>query len=328
MVHAAARDLLGEALPSDLRGTLRAESRAILLFAEGSLQRLRVLSEALRAAAIPHAAYKGPALSLQAYGEVGARTFGDLDVFVPRRDLDRSVALLTDAGYTFAQWHDASERAAILEHSHHVAGSRPSPFADGHLEVHWRALALPTRPGAPLADALFEEATEEVETVPVVPWTAAFPVLVEHHAKHGWSRLLYVVDCTVRPSPLGCAPHVNDSLGRAVLLDAAELSGRLLSGTLLDASPELLRRTWHATDPYDSEVGQAYRDVVEPAGAWSRRAARYRAVASVGPMRERVYGVARQAFLEASIARGRVFGMRPNDASPRFKAVRAWLRGK
>jgi len=72
----------GTSVPGAVRTELRDEARRLFVFAEASFQRLKTLSASLASLGIPHAAYKGPALALQAYGAVGTRTFGDLDVLV------------------------------------------------------------------------------------------------------------------------------------------------------------------------------------------------------------------------------------------------------
>jgi hypothetical protein len=325
MVHEVLRAL--PALPDPVRARFRDEARRQLLFAEGSFQRLRAVSASLRREGIPHAAYKGPAFALQAYGDVGLRTFGDLDVLVPRRDLERTVAWAEHAGYTLPEWTDSAQRSWMLAHMHHVSAHRASPFADAHLELHWMTLPPMMRPGTPNVDAWLDASLEAVDGVPVLPWPRAFASTVEHHAKHGWSRLLYLVDCAVRPvARAELVPVLDDALGTAVLDATLRLVDALVGGTLLRDAPPLLVATWHAADPYQFEVGEAYLDELDPSGAWSRRAARFRSVGSVANRREAVYAFARQVFLEASVASGRVFGMRPNDESPLLKRVRQAFR--
>lgn len=323
MVHEVLRAIPNAPVPDAVRARFRDEARRQLLFAEGSFQRLRTVSAGLAREGIRHAAYKGPAFALQAYGGVGLRTFGDLDVLVPLRDLDRVIAWAKAAGYTLPEWDDPVQRQWVLAHMHHVSAHRPSPFADAHLELHWMTLPPMMRPGTPPVDAWLDGPLDDADGVPVLPWPRAYASTVEHHAKHGWSRLLYLVDCAVRPTgDHPCEPVLDDRLGMAVLEDAARLVNALVAGTLLEEAPALLVATWHAMDPYQFEVGEAYLDELDPPGAWARRWARFRSVGAVANRREAIYAVARQVFLEASVARGRVFGMRPNDASPLLKRLR------
>ncbi len=324
-VHEVLRAHAPGASLEPLRRRARDDARRQLLFAEGSFQQLKSLSASLTRNGIPHAAYKGPAFALQAYGAVGTRAFGDLDVLVPRRDLERVVTWAKDAGYTLPEWDDGVQRAWSLAHMHHLSAHRRSPFGDAHLELHWMTPMM--RPGTPTVDAWLEGPLDDADGVPVLPWPRAYASTVEHHAKHGWSRLLYVVDCAVREvDPGAIEPVLGDRLGRAVLGDARALTDALLAGRLLESAPQLLLATWRADDPYQFEVGEAYLDLLDPAGAWSRRLVRFRSLGAVASRKEAAYAFARQVFLEASVATGRVFGPRPNDDAPLLKALRERFR--
>lgn len=327
MVHEVMRTLPAEVVPTAERTGFRDEARRQLLFAEGSFQRLRALSAALVEAGFRHAAYKGPAFALHAYGEVGLRTFGDLDVLVARRDLERVVAWSRTQGYALPEWDDPQQQRWVLAQMHHVSAHRKSPFADAHLELHWMTLPPMMRPGTPVVDAWLDGDLEAVDGVPVLPWPRAYASVVEHHAKHGWSRLLYVVDCAVRViDRREVEPVLDDRLGSSVLDAAGALASALVEGSLLRAAPPLLLATWHAEDPYQFEVGEAYLDELDPRGAWTRRRARFRSLGAVANRREAAYAFMRQVFLEASVAQGRVFGMRPNDANPLLKKLRDAFR--
>jgi hypothetical protein len=326
-VHEALRSHTASPGLEPVRRRARDDARRQLLFAEGSFQQLRALSGSLARAAVPHAAYKGPAFAIQAYGSVGARAFGDLDVLVPRRDLERVVAWANDASYTLPEWDDETQRTWCLAHMHHLSAHRRSPFGDAHLELHWMTLPPMMRPGTPTVDAWLAGPLDDADGVPVLPWPRAYASTVEHHAKHGWSRLLYVLDCAVREvDEQALEPVLADALGRAVLEGARALTEALVAGALLEVAPPLLLATWSANDPYQFEVGEAYLDLLDPRGAWARRLVRFRSLGAVANRKEAVYAFARQVFLEASVARGRVFGPRPNDDAPLLKAIRARFR--
>jgi hypothetical protein len=327
LVHEVLREHGGTSVPGAVRTELRDEARRLFVFAEASFQRLKTLSASLASLGIPHAAYKGPALALQAYGAVGTRTFGDLDVLVPRRDLERVVAWAQGASYTLPEWDDRELRAWTLAHMHHLSAFRKSGFGDAHLELHWMTLPPMMRPGTPTIDAWLDEPLESVDGVPVLPWPRAWAANAEHHAKHGFSRLMLLVDCAVRPVPLPMIdPVLADDLGRSVLAATVAMADALTNDTLLDDAPELLLRTWHADDPYQFEVGEAYLDLLDPRGSWARRRIRFESIARSASAKDAAYGVARQAFLEANVAAGRVFGARPNARSPLLARARALFR--
>jgi hypothetical protein len=63
-----------------------------------AVSQVRALQTRFEAAGIPALAYKGPALSAQAYGHLGARTFSDLDLLVPRRSIAQARDVLAASG--------------------------------------------------------------------------------------------------------------------------------------------------------------------------------------------------------------------------------------
>ena len=88
----------------------------------------------LEARGIPVAAYKGPALALQAYGDASLRLFADLDLLVPPDALDRAVAALQELGFAAQTFGSAGQRRAVIRDGHHLTLTR-GPVV---LELHWR----------------------------------------------------------------------------------------------------------------------------------------------------------------------------------------------
>jgi hypothetical protein len=83
---------------------------------------------------IPVAAYKGPALALQAYGDPSLRTFVDLDLLVPPASLDRAAAALRELGFAGEPFASEAQRRAVLRDGHHLLLTR-GPVT---VELHWR----------------------------------------------------------------------------------------------------------------------------------------------------------------------------------------------
>jgi hypothetical protein len=90
--------------------------------------------ERLEARGIPVAAYKGPALALQAYGDPALRLFGDLDLLVPAAALDGAVAALRELGFTPQPFASEEQRRAVLRDGHHLSLTRAPVI----IELHWR----------------------------------------------------------------------------------------------------------------------------------------------------------------------------------------------
>ena len=127
------------------------------LFLSGEL--FRVL-DLLRAHDIPAAPFKGPALAIQAYGNISLREAGDLDVLVRRCDIVRARKLLLDAGfqpgyptanpaevvYLRALRGDREVRY-LLDHCEHHLIREPGGI---NIDLHWalalRQFALPITP--------------------------------------------------------------------------------------------------------------------------------------------------------------------------------------
>jgi hypothetical protein len=91
------------------------------------------VSGILEAAGVASLAYKGPALAVQAYGDVSLRDYGDLDVVVRKEDLAAAGEALVAAGFRDLSASGAG-RAALLREGHHLRYGRGPVL----VEVHWR----------------------------------------------------------------------------------------------------------------------------------------------------------------------------------------------
>ncbi|HVT40173.1 MAG TPA: nucleotidyltransferase family protein [Gemmatimonadaceae bacterium] len=84
---------------------------------------------------------KGAALRFTAYRDSAERTFGDIDVLVPKDSLQEAVAALVDRGYE----PDSGQKIKLyLEHFHHLILRKPSGFV---AEVHWALEPVKSLPG-------------------------------------------------------------------------------------------------------------------------------------------------------------------------------------
>ena len=99
MLYTALREVsIPHAVAEELRFGFES-SAAWSLAQSGELARLVGLFEER---AIPVVALKGPMLSCHLYGDLGARTSGDIDVLVKREDVLRSRDALVSSGYRVA----------------------------------------------------------------------------------------------------------------------------------------------------------------------------------------------------------------------------------
>jgi hypothetical protein len=94
---------------------------------------------------LEHAVLKGLPLAVAAYGDVHARSVGDVDILVRASDVPRAQACLEAAGYAAAPgarpWFGGNNQFALYHSGHGLA-----------VELHW-AMAMPSVP-SPSADEL------------------------------------------------------------------------------------------------------------------------------------------------------------------------------
>src|SRR5690349_21560419 len=81
--------------------------------------------------------FKGPTLSLAAYGDAGVREFGDLDVLVRSRDVEAALRALEALGYRPEYpIPDHAQHALLHAHKHYDIVLRGA--AGNLVELHWR----------------------------------------------------------------------------------------------------------------------------------------------------------------------------------------------
>ncbi|GGI46090.1 hypothetical protein GCM10008018_15380 [Paenibacillus marchantiophytorum] len=135
---------------------------------------------------------KGPILASDLYGDISLRTSGDLDVLVPMESVQRTEELLSCLGYV-----KDDEYKSILNdwkwRHHHVTYDHVQKGIK--LEIHWRL-----GPG-PAKEPAFEELWERRRISSIVSHPIyylgsedLFLFLAAHGARHGWSRLRWLLD--------------------------------------------------------------------------------------------------------------------------------------
>lgn len=135
---------------------------------------------------------KGPILAQELYGDISLRTCSDLDFIIPIECLDNAEKLLIGLGYEKDDYFKTVLNDWMWRH-HHVTFFHPHKKIK--LEVHWR---LNPGPGLePSFEELWEQRTKSTLTsspVYLLGKEDLFLFLVSHGARHGWSRLRWLVD--------------------------------------------------------------------------------------------------------------------------------------
>ena len=220
VIGLAARTLanLDGALPSGAARRFEEQRRSLqrrgLAAAAETVRLLRVLGDA-GVEALP---LKGPSLAAQAYGDTGARDYGDIDLLVHRRDLERArVALTRDRYAPPPEWNPRDERWYQRTLDQAVGMTRPGNAL--RVELHGRV--HPPFFGVRLERDLWRRQVRlELAGAPIRAMSSEDALLVActHASRTGWQRLEYVA----------CVAHLaRRELDWPVLVDAARRAGAL-----------------------------------------------------------------------------------------------------
>ncbi|HSU13331.1 nucleotidyltransferase family protein [Longimicrobium sp.] len=235
MIPLLHRHLADAPLPAEVSAELRARNRDEVHRALRLAAELRRLLAALGAAGIEVLAYKGPALAVQAYGDLSLRSFVDLDLLVRPGDVPRALGVLDAQGYAPAlALSPAQER-----YFRRVDGDYPLVHRQTELLVELHARVSSERFCMPVeTHGLMRRA----QSVPVGGGAMRtlgdddlLLVLCVHGAKHRWKRLEWLA--AVAALLRGQRGDVATVLERATQARARRtvLLGLSLARRLLDA---------------------------------------------------------------------------------------------
>ena len=176
-------------LPAEARAELRARNRADAHRGLALAAELRRLLAALEGAGVEALAYKGPALAMQAYGDLALRAFVDLDLLVREGDVPRALEALDEAGYAPA----LALSPAQARHFGRVDGDFPLLHRATGTLVELHARISSERFCMPIGT---EGLMRRARAVPVGGGAVRtlgdddlLLVLCVHGAKHRWKRL-------------------------------------------------------------------------------------------------------------------------------------------
>lgn len=173
------------------RATVTEILRAQTFFSLRMSAELFRLEERFAASGIGMMVVKGPALAVQAYGDVAMRKYGDLDFLVRDRDIATATKLMMDAGY-----------AAEIPLSTIAAGKIPGQYMFRQaatkllVELHSnRTMRYYPRP-LPLEKLFARQARVNIEgrTIPAPCAEDHLVIICVHGAKHFWEKLLWIAD--------------------------------------------------------------------------------------------------------------------------------------
>ncbi|GGE30415.1 hypothetical protein GCM10011391_06290 [Pullulanibacillus camelliae] len=135
---------------------------------------------------------KGPILAQVLYNDLSLRTSSDLDVLIPFRHLEKVEHLLCATGYVKHEYFQTVLNDWKWRHHHMTFYHTKKKIK---LEIHWR---LHPGPGKEPSFAELWEKKQELKLsktgIAFLGNEDLFLFLILHGARHGWSRLRWLVD--------------------------------------------------------------------------------------------------------------------------------------
>jgi len=240
------------ALPPIVLDRLRRQYRANARVTRFLMRELVELLAAFETHGIRAIPLRGPVLALSLYGRLTARQFGDLDVFVAPRDVDRASDLLVARGYRFGP-RRATDAVA----------TRIAPQGEVTVDLQWAVARNVFR--FPIRLEELWDRLVPVSIAGVRVWQPApddhVLLLCAHASKHCWSSLIWIADLAAFVPRLNSTGFDWAALGdRAVRCGGARqlLLGLHLGHSLLRADiPPVLLPRMHA----DSTIPSLARKV-------------------------------------------------------------------
>ena len=173
------------------RESLRAWRRAYTLFTMNLTAEMFRLFDGFAASGVEALVIKGPVLSARCYGDPGLRQYGDLDLIVRDKDIQRSTELMISLGYEPSVPLTAI-RAKKIPGEYVFRQSSTKLLVEFHTELtfryHPRLLPL---------ENLFQRQTRvniDSHKVPVLSPEDELMLICIHGAKHFWEQLSYIAD--------------------------------------------------------------------------------------------------------------------------------------
>jgi hypothetical protein len=227
-------------VPPDFALKIRQLHRTQVLSALQMTAELFRLVDQFREAGLEALLVKGPTLALRAYGDTGARQYGDLDFLVRQKDILRATELMISAGYQPEIPIDALSAQKIPGQYLFVRIAAPL-LVELHTERTMRYFPR----GLPIKEFFARRQYVSVDGhhIPALASEDELLLICIHGAKHLWERLSLVADVAAfvaRQTSLNWERSFDTA--RAVGAERMLNTGLLLADNLLGtALPENIR---------------------------------------------------------------------------------------
>lgn len=185
----------GHSLPARIKESLTDSLQTHLqrnMFLTGKLLEIVGAFDANNISVLP---FKGPLLAAQAYGDLSARQFVDLDILVKPKQLESAIELLRDEGY-----NPISSIGWLKKNNWHLLDKKDIYFRseDGlvNVELHWKLsgshFALPFEMSA--LWARLENFCLANVSLKTLPFDDLLIYLCLHGSRHGWEQFGWICD--------------------------------------------------------------------------------------------------------------------------------------
>jgi len=221
-------------VPPEFAQKIRQLQRAQVLSGLQMTAELFRLVDQFRDGGLDTLVVKGPTLALQAYGDTGARQYGDLDFLVRQKDILRATELMIAAGYKPEISPEAISAKRIP--GQYVFVRIAAPLL---VELHTERTMRYFPRGLPIEEFFARRQSVSVDghQIPALAIEDEVLLICIHGAKHLWERLSLVADVAAfvdRQTGL----HWERSFATAQAVGAERMldTGLLLAGNLLGAA--------------------------------------------------------------------------------------------
>ncbi len=180
-----------DAISPENRESLRAWRRAYTLFTMNLTVEMFRLFEAFAGSQVEALVIKGPVLSARCYGDPGLRQYGDLDLIVRDKDIQRSTELMIGFGYEPSVPLTAIQ-ANRIPGEYVFRQSTTKLLIEFHTERTFRYHPRPL----PLEKLFERQGWVDIDShkVPALSPEDELILICIHGAKHFWEQLSYIAD--------------------------------------------------------------------------------------------------------------------------------------
>lgn len=137
--------------------------------------------------------YKGPVMAIDTYGNLALREFGDLDIYINKKDIENVKNVLKDSSYKKTLKLNSSKEAYYLKSQRELKFKKDELMIEIHWNVAGFSFSFPNEVYFPINQD-FRSITLYNQEIKVFTNEDLILILSLHVAGHIWSRLSWICD--------------------------------------------------------------------------------------------------------------------------------------